>query len=64
MRVIAENAGKEGGVVIGNLLEKHGGEFAMYVLARFMSAHTIYQFDRRLIRLLFVGDMTPPKTSL
>jgi len=29
MRVIAENAGKEGGVVIGNLLEKHGEDFAM-----------------------------------
>jgi len=29
MRVIAENAGKEGGVIIGQLLEKHSADFAM-----------------------------------
>lgn len=29
MRVIAENAGKEGGVIIGQLLEKHADDFPM-----------------------------------
>ena len=49
MRVIAENSGKEGGVVIGNLLEKHSGDFAMYVLATRKAAYTILSFDGRLI---------------
>ena len=27
LRVIAENAGKEGGVIVGQLLEKHANDF-------------------------------------
>lgn len=32
MKVIAENAGKEGAVIVGRLLEKHAGQFEMYVV--------------------------------
>lgn len=31
LRTIAENAGKEGGVIVGQLLEKHAADFPMLV---------------------------------
>lgn len=35
LRIIAENAGKEGGVIIGQLLDKHSGDSPMCVLLTF-----------------------------
>jgi chaperonin GroEL (HSP60 family) len=57
MRVIAENSGKEGGVIIGQLLDKHPNDFPMYVTARSLDS-VIW-----LIWLFVAGVTMRPRTS-